>query len=364
MRNLISLIFIFISFNLISQDIQLTLSDKQVVNNQWIFTLSMTVINVQGGNWGAMNIRNNIEVPSGVEIDYATSIVTPLSTQIFNATVTTFPGGQVAGTAKLSINFERNTTVPNIGVGTTVSLGFFTINFTNNIPGANLITPRPFASSGTGTSFWVDKDDVNADRRPFSLFLQQPLPIKLSLFDVVKYDATSAKIDWKSAKEVNSDFFDLERSEDGVSWTQVTTIKAAGNTSNTQEYSYIDSNLPGTRTSNKIFYYRLRMVDLDGSFAYSDVRGVNFTRSKAEEYLTVYPSPTANRLNIDMSSFTLDNGDISLEIYDQLGKRVMTKDIIGTGIELIDVSDLPASVYVLKVTQDIKIHTKQFVKID
>jgi len=190
------------------------------------------------------------------------------------------------------------------------------------------------------------------------------LPIKLSLFDVVKYDATSAKIDWKSAKEVNSDFFDLERSEDGVSWTQVTTIKAAGNTSNTQEYSYIDSNLPGTRTSNKIFYYRLRMVDLDGSFAYSDVRGVNFTRSKAEEYLTVYPSPTANRLNIDMSSFTLDNGDISLEIYDQLGKRVMTKDIIGTGIELIDVSDLPASVYVLKVTQDIKIHTKQFVKID
>jgi len=106
-----------------------------------------------------------------------------------------------------------------------------------------------------------------------------PLPAKLSVFSAEQYSASASKLNWTTSFGQSVDYFDIERSDDGMNWSNIGSVKASENSNSELEYSYIDNNLPLTRSKEQIFYYRLRMTDLDGKFEYSDIRGVNFTRS-------------------------------------------------------------------------------------
>jgi hypothetical protein len=364
MRFVLTLIYIFSLFSFVySQDIGLNLVNKSLVNNTWTFDLQMTIIQSSGGNWGTMNIRNNIVVPDGIFIDYAMSNVsfTP-GGQLANGTVSSFTGGNVAGTAKLSLNFERNASSPDLPMGAVVNLATFTIVFSDNVSGSNLITPRPFASTGSGASFWVDIDDPS-QRREFNLYPIQPLPITLKSFDAIKHSASSAKLDWTTSKEVNSDYFGIERSIDGSTWDEIARVKAAGDSNVDIAYDYIDDRLPLSRTNGQVFYYRLRMTDLDGAFKYSDVRGVNFDK-QALGPISIYPNPTTEIVNIDLSEVVMEDGDVYVSVYDMSGRLVMTKQIIGSGIELIKVDQLPSDAYNFIIRQGEQIHQQRVIKID
>jgi hypothetical protein len=84
-----------------------------------------------------------------------------------------------------------------------------------------------------------------------------PLPVELTEFDGLPYPQWNV-IKWKTESEQNSNYFDLEMSEDGENWKKITTILAAGNSTEKLKYSYIDFNL------NEISYYRLQQFDNDG----------------------------------------------------------------------------------------------------
>ena len=84
-----------------------------------------------------------------------------------------------------------------------------------------------------------------------------PLPVELTEFDGLPYPQWNV-INWKTESEQNSNRFDLEMSEDGENWKKITTILAAGNSTEELKYSYIDFNL------NEISYYRLQQFDNDG----------------------------------------------------------------------------------------------------
>ena len=189
------------------------------------------------------------------------------------------------------------------------------------------------------------------------------LPIHLSYFSATKHTERSSKLNWKTSSEINSDYFGIERSKDGNTWETIGRVTAAGNSSRELAYEFIDDKLPLIRSKEQVFYYRLRMTDLDGQYKYSDVRGVNFGKL-SEGVVTIYPNPTVEHINVDLSGMDLDAGAVDLFVYDMTGRQVIKKSIIGNGIELIDVSLLPASTYNVVVKQGETAYQQRVIKID
>ncbi|MBK7633184.1 MAG: hypothetical protein IPJ13_02035 [Saprospiraceae bacterium] len=137
------------------------------------------------------------------------------------------------------------------------------------------------------------------------------LPIVLSKFNALKLNEISSKLNWTTSSEINSDYFGIERSMDGNNWETIGRVTAAGNSSKELAYEFIDDNLPLIRTKEQVFYYRLRMTDLDGQYKYSDVRGVNFGKLSTG-VVTIYPNPTVEHINVDLSGMDLDAGKVEL----------------------------------------------------
>jgi len=174
------------------------------------------------------------------------------------------------------------------------------------------------------------------------------LPVELLSFDAEK-KGESVLLTWKTAQEQNSSRFEIERSNNGVTFKLIGTVASAGNSTTTKNYSLTD-NLPSTGVN----YYRLKQIDIDGSFTYSKVASVNFDRS---EKITVFPNPASDRLFIrvpDRSNFSF------VRITDASGKLVLQKEIASSAIEL-DVRALPKGWYVIQLIGDDNVE-KIFVK--
>ncbi|MBO9611402.1 MAG: T9SS type A sorting domain-containing protein [Dyadobacter sp.] len=176
-----------------------------------------------------------------------------------------------------------------------------------------------------------------------------PLPVKLVGFTAVS-EGSAASLTWSTTEEVNSSYFGIEHSGDAKSWTTLSTVKSYGESVIKRDYHYTH-----TMLSAGINYYRLKMVDLDGTFAYSQIRSLRNDQSVSN--LKAYPNPVVNgKLSIDISG----TGSYQAEVYSLSGVRVMQYNL-GTNREL-NVATLGAGMYVLHIksaTGDV--HTRTFV---
>jgi hypothetical protein len=166
------------------------------------------------------------------------------------------------------------------------------------------------------------------------------LPIELIAFDAQTTEGSKTQLTWATGSERNSHSFDIERSQDGKTFTRIGNVKAQGKAAN---YSFVD-NSPLNNTS----YYRLKSIDNDQSFEYSKI--ISIQNKSAKGKLSVYPNPVSKLL-------TLENTEGSdFQILNLLGQQVMSgkAPFGGLGAEL-DVSALPQGSYFLKVgTEQVK----------
>jgi hypothetical protein len=117
------------------------------------------------------------------------------------------------------------------------------------------------------------------------------LPVQLASFDAVKMNEV-VKLSWLTKLEKNSDKFIVERSKDVSSWNEVCTVKGAGNSISDRHYECYDmSPLQG------ISYYRLKSVDFNQGFGYSDIRMVEFSHSDGT--LLIHPNPAHDKLYVN-----------------------------------------------------------------
>lgn len=128
---------------------------------------------------------------------------------------------------------------------------------------------------------------------------QGPLPITLMNFDARKLNSSAAYVYWTTSQELNSAYFDVERSTDAINFTSIGQVQAAGNSRMPLQYNFTDFT-PVTGMD----YYRLRQVDLDGHFVYTPARLVRF--DGYAEQMRYYPNPTRGIVNIELSSQTLN----------------------------------------------------------
>ncbi len=139
-----------------------------------------------------------------------------------------------------------------------------------------------------------------------------PLPVTLVAFNAKK-SSQKVNLDWQTASEKNADYFNVERSIDGNDFKLIGKISASGNSTSLKSYSLIDE--------NPIFgnnYYRLKQIDFDGSFIYSDIKTVYLGKTSL---LSMYPNPAVNK------SFTIKipeqvQGDYSVQLIDNAGRII------------------------------------------
>lgn len=178
-----------------------------------------------------------------------------------------------------------------------------------------------------------------------------PLPVSVAKFDASR-SGFDAVLNWTTASERNSARFEVERSESGRRFEKVGEIRAAGNSSGRKNYSYTDVAI-GRVLANGTAYYRLKMVDADGSFEYSPVRTVNFNRVDRGS-IAAFPNPFNAGVNLSFSSEKSSMSTIT--VYDIFGKVVRTYQIPLTSgenaIELKDMESLKKGIYIINIKAD------------
>ncbi len=174
-----------------------------------------------------------------------------------------------------------------------------------------------------------------------------PLPVELLSFDAKPFN-NSVAINWSTASEINSSYFEVWKSKDTEDWTYVGKVLAAGNSNNEIKYG-LNDNTPMTGTS----YYKLIQFDLDGATKEYGPRTVEF---KKENISKVYPNPANNSVYID---FYLNNSgsNIAILFYNNLGQIVKKKAVNAIeGNNTFDVSteDLNNGIYTIRIISDSK----------
>jgi hypothetical protein len=164
------------------------------------------------------------------------------------------------------------------------------------------------------------------------------LPVKLLHFKGEIVGKTNV-LDWQTATEINSQAFWIERSDDGVSFKMIGVQTAAGTSSDILKYQFVDTN------PNAKCYYRLRMVDRDGSFEYSNVITLN-RKMEYSSIISLYPNPTSATVNL---SYTIPtNGIVTIYIVDLLGREVFStkaNQLAGIYNQNIDLTELSGGMY-------------------
>lgn len=87
-----------------------------------------------------------------------------------------------------------------------------------------------------------------------------PLPVELLYFEGIKYPLFNL-LEWSTASEYNSNYFEIEESVDGDNWSNISTVNAAGNSTQEIKYSIIDYNVESV-----INYYKLKQFDYNGEY--------------------------------------------------------------------------------------------------
>ena len=170
----------------------------------------------------------------------------------------------------------------------------------------------------------------------------QPLPVRLTSFGAAP-QSTGVAVNWATASEQHNAGFEVQRSADGASFTTLAKVAGMGTTQNTHSYSYFDA-APLRATA----YYRLRQLDLDGTFAYSPVVAVQ-TAATSAAAPSIYPNPTTDRATVTWETPIERAGRWYLT--NSLG-QVVHAEALGaetTSSLSIDLQPYPAGSYVLSV---------------
>ncbi len=207
------------------------------------------------------------------------------------------------------------------------------------------------ANFGTRLVAEIFNGKIFVDNVRITVFTTSVLPVELLSFTASKANTNNILTRWTTASESNSSHFDIERSRDATSFNKIGTIAAAGNSSTVINYEFLDTNpFPG------ISYYRLKQVDFNDDFTYSDIVSVKFENSSI---FKVYPNPTNKWLIVDVT----DVKNTQISIFNELG-QVVTPEIqthFDSGF-LINMSELANGIYSIAKTTNERVETQMIVK--
>jgi Secretion system C-terminal sorting domain len=184
------------------------------------------------------------------------------------------------------------------------------------------------------------------------------LPVKLTSFDS-KLVSSKVVLDWACSEQINFSHFIVERSINGKDFNQVTMI--FGN-ENPSEYKYSYSEAVNANAAGLI-YYRLKMVDIDGSAKYSAIRIIKLNNQKNSQIaISTYPNPVTSEIRITIPA----NWQNKKVTYDMISLNgVVVKHVVNgnaSQTESVQVNDLKPGTYVVRLNAGSESATQMIVK--
>jgi hypothetical protein len=175
-----------------------------------------------------------------------------------------------------------------------------------------------------------------------------PLPVELVNFNV-DCEENGNVISWETVSELNNDYFDIEKSFDGLDFRSLEIIKGAGTTVHTHDYEVRD-----TEKSTETVYYRIRQVDTDGTENYSDIISSNDCYSNGLKIVKMYFNQSTSEVVIDYEVTRTTDAYVSMS--DLVGRPYLSEGVIfepnGNQIRIKAYNLAGNSMYILNVSSD------------
>jgi hypothetical protein len=177
------------------------------------------------------------------------------------------------------------------------------------------------------------------------VYTYDPTPVELSSF-TANLLIDNVTLNWRTETEVNNYGFNIEREVNGEEWSSIGFVEGHGNSNSPMEYNFSDSEI----SKSGKYSYRLKQIDNDGSFEYSNVVTVN-VGTPGNYYLSQnYPNPFNPSTTIDYMIASDEN--VRLKVYDVLGREVTSlvdeHKPAGTYSVTFNADNLPSGVYIYR----------------
>ncbi|MCP4440384.1 MAG: T9SS type A sorting domain-containing protein [Aureispira sp.] len=250
------------------------------------------------------------------------------------------------------------------GSNTTVTLQWTTIeelsSFDRNnsgiahYAGGTLWDNPPVYSSATNTGIntWTQTRSGFTSFSPFVVRdnLNEDLPVEMLYFNAERLNANEVQLDWATSSETNNKGFFIERMlEDETSFIELGFVEGNGTTTIPQYYNFLDNN-----SYPKISYYRLRQVDFDGSFQYSEIRAVKGSENNMAD-IAIFPNPVDDLLNIRFYRLPENTQYVNIKILGINGQTIHEFNSPIQSYQVLDINNMqniPLGVYTISIQTD------------
>lgn len=173
-----------------------------------------------------------------------------------------------------------------------------------------------------------------------------PLPIELLYFKANWLDQSYKQVilEWETLSESSNSHFEIERSIDAIHFEHVKSVAGVGETNENVDYSTLDNSPYQEGTS----YYRLKQIDNNGDFEYSNIEALNIPEGLS--FINLFPNPAVNDLNVLLTSSQED--EVTIKVVNNLGQTVREMgEIVEKGYNAIklNVSEMDAGNYFIEI---------------
>ena len=177
------------------------------------------------------------------------------------------------------------------------------------------------------------------------------VPVSLKMFN--GYAKESANhLYWTSVTEVGTDYFEIERSSDGKNFEAYGKVNASRYSNSDKDYTFLDE-----YTANKDWYYRLKMVDVNGEFTYSNI--IKLVRKSGRNEIKAYPNPATDKIVVTHDK----TQNAVLNIYNVQGQLVHTEKVSANAVATeINIYNLSNGFYSVIIKDDNATYNTKFIK--
>ena len=258
---------------------------------------------------------------------------------------------------------DHGTMAPMMVVGTALNGGITGNNPNLSSVSNNIINTKQYDYRQVYTTLlqdWLGTSDTSLTNTMFSPWINQKVPlisanqiappscyastfpVGLTYFDAIVENNSVVRLNWQTATETNNDFFDVQRSIDGVVFERLERVTGAGNSTSTRTYTTLDH-----KPHKGISYYRLKQVDFDGRSTISEIVSVMIGDDFGTEVkIQSYPNPADDKVFLQLNAS--ESVEAEITFMNVTGQTVLKQPVslhAGQNKHEIDVSDLIPGLY-------------------